>query len=104
MDGWMTCSFTFFSTEFTRIRVRECNNERLCAMDPRLRLKSYPPLVSFELWTKPALNPLSYLQAFFSLQVKWLAIQFGAQSMVRIQLVLQVIYISCIQHILFLKQ
>ena len=38
-DGWMTCDFMSFSTVFSVISGRWADdNERLCAMEPRLRL------------------------------------------------------------------
>ena len=43
MDGWMTCEFTSFSTVFVISGRRTYDNERLCAMEPRLRLKRSPP-------------------------------------------------------------
>ena len=44
MDGWVDWDFTSFSTVFQSYQVRwEGDNERLCAMEPRLRLKRFPP-------------------------------------------------------------
>ena len=41
-DGWTTCDFTSFSTVFVISGRWMDDNERLCAMEPRLRLKRYP--------------------------------------------------------------
>ena len=42
MDGWMTCDFMSFTTVFSVISG-QCadDNERLCAMEPRLRLRRF---------------------------------------------------------------
>ena len=42
MDGWMICNFTSFLTVFEKI-IGRCldDNERLCAMELRLRLRSF---------------------------------------------------------------
>ena len=52
MDGWMgwlvgcmTCDFTSFST------VLYQDDGSLCAMETRLRLKSFPPTTGLELGT-----------------------------------------------------
>ena len=38
-DGWMTCDFASFSTVFQL--YQDDDNERLCAMEPRLRLNRH---------------------------------------------------------------
>ena len=41
-DGWMTCDFTSFPTWISVIPGRWANdNERLCAMERRLRLRRF---------------------------------------------------------------
>ena len=48
MDGWMTCDFTFFLTVFQSYQDDVACIERLCAMEPRLRLKIFSPQAEIE--------------------------------------------------------
>ena len=42
MDGWMTCDFTLFLNSISVISGRcSDDNERLCAMELRLRLRRF---------------------------------------------------------------
>ena len=42
VDGWMICDITSFSTVFSVISGRLVDdNERQCAMEPRLRLRTF---------------------------------------------------------------
>ena len=43
IDGKVTCDFTvfFFQQNFSHIRTMGDDNEKLCAMEPRLRLRRF---------------------------------------------------------------
>ena len=46
MDGWLLAILTPFQEYFSHIRAG--NNKRLCSMEPRLRLKRFPPQTGLE--------------------------------------------------------
>ena len=63
MDGWMTCSFTSFSTEFQSYQDDGRLIMKTCTMALRLRLRRFrfEPGSNLVRWIiRPALNPLSY--------------------------------------------
>ena len=51
MDGWTTRCYALFKSISVISGRRVCNNERLLAVEPRLRLKRFPPSTGLELGT-----------------------------------------------------
>ena len=60
MDGWMR--FTLFQRYVSHIRRTIGDNERLCAMEPHLQFKRFPPQAGLETEsTRSAGQRLTYL-------------------------------------------